>query len=86
MIESLILILLEKTVTRSLLCFSAAIAFASASAAVAQRVDVRGAVFVDANGNGLRDANERGVAGVAVSNQDTVVTTDASGTFRVPRG
>ena len=86
MIESLILILLEKTVTRSLLCFSAAIAFASASAAVAQRIDVRGAVFVDANGNGLRDANERGVAGVAVSNQDTVVTTDASGTFRVPRG
>lgn len=45
-----------------------------------------GTVFTDANGNGARDANERGIAGVPVSNQDTVVVTDASGAYRLPRG
>ena len=45
-----------------------------------------GTVFIDANGNGIHDANERGVAGVAVSNQDAVTTTDASGRFHLPRG
>jgi predicted MPP superfamily phosphohydrolase len=48
-----------------------------------QRADVTGVVFVDANGNGIRDAGEAGLAGVAVSNQDTVVTTDRSGAFRI---
>ncbi|HEY7232619.1 MAG TPA: metallophosphoesterase [Gemmatimonadaceae bacterium] len=57
-----------------------------ASLAVAQASSVSGIVFADANGNGLREANERGVAGVAVSNQDIVVTTDASGAFHIPRG
>ena len=47
---------------------------------------ITGSVYVDGNGNGKRDATERGLAGVAVSNQDTVVATDASGTFRIPRG
>jgi hypothetical protein len=45
-----------------------------------------GVVFVDANGNGKRDAGEVGVARVAVSNQDVVVTTDSSGAFRLPPG
>ena len=45
--------------------------------------EVSGVVFDDTNRNGARDAGERGVAGVAVSNQDTVVTTDAAGTFRL---
>ena len=45
---------------------------------------ISGVVFDDTNRNGTRDAGERGVAGVAVSNQDTVVTTDASGAFRLP--
>src|SRR6476646_10452361 len=47
-------------------------------------VKISGVVFDDVNRNGTRDAGERGVAGVAVSNQDTVVTTDASGAFRLP--
>lgn len=34
---------------------------------------VSGSVFLDRNGNGVRDAGERGVAGVVVSNQDAVV-------------
>ena len=60
--------------------------FAIALANTATAQQIAGTVYVDANGNGRRDANERGVAGVAVSNQDTVVTTDASGSFRIPRG
>jgi 3',5'-cyclic AMP phosphodiesterase CpdA len=45
--------------------------------------EVSGVVFADTNHNGTRDAGEAGIAGVAVSNQDAVVTTDASGTFRL---
>jgi predicted MPP superfamily phosphohydrolase len=51
-------------------------------ASLPHRADVTGVVFVDTNGNGVRDAGEPGLAGVAVSNQDTVVTTDRSGAFR----
>ena len=45
--------------------------------------EVSGVVFDDANRNGTRDAREAGVAGVVVSNQDAVVTTDANGAFRL---
>ncbi len=51
----------------------------------AQRNDVSGVAFIDANGNGIHDAGERGLANVAVSNQDALVATDASGTYRLPR-
>src|SRR5262249_22312274 len=44
---------------------------------------VSGVVFADLNGNGVRDPGEPGLSGIAVSNQDTVVTTDASGTFHL---
>jgi hypothetical protein len=50
----------------------------------AQPAAVSGVVFDDANRNGTRDAGEAGIAGVAVSNQDAVVTTDATGAFRLP--
>ena len=53
-------------------------------AARSHSAGISGVVFDDTNRNGTRDAGERGVAGVAVSNQDTVVTTDASGVFRLP--
>ena len=52
----------------------------------AQRGDVSGVAFIDANGNGIRDNGERGLANVVVSNQDAVVATDASGVYRLPRG
>jgi uncharacterized protein (TIGR03067 family) len=42
-----------------------------------------GVVFVDRNANGVRDSGEPGLANVAVSNQDTIVVTDASGAFRI---
>ncbi len=45
-----------------------------------------GTVFLDRNANGARDAGEPGIANVAVSNQDAVVVTDASGAFRLPAG
>src|SRR4051812_47317675 len=61
-----------------LVALTAALGFAHSHA-----VEVSGVVFDDANRNGTRDAGERGIAGVAVSNQDTVVTTDASGAFRL---
>ena len=56
------------------------------NAAFAQSNTVSGIAFNDANGNGTRDHGEKGLAGVAVSNQDAIVTTDASGAFRIARG
>ena len=50
----------------------------------AQPAAVSGIVFDDANRNGTRDAGEAGIAGIAVSNQDAIVTTDATGAFRLP--
>jgi predicted MPP superfamily phosphohydrolase len=44
---------------------------------------VSGHVFVDQNGNGIRDGNESGVAGVAVSDQVNVVQTDAAGAYQL---
>lgn len=57
-------------------------------AATSLHAQTSGSVFLDANGNGRRDANERGVPNVVVSNQDAVVTTDANGayTLSAPRG
>ncbi|MFI5228599.1 MAG: metallophosphoesterase [Gemmatimonadales bacterium] len=52
----------------------------------AQQTSARGVVFADANGNGVRDRSERGLQGVAVSNQETVVVTDSTGAFSLPVG
>lgn len=54
------------------------------SASVAWAADVaRGVVFEDRNQNGVCDEGEPGVAGVAVSNQDTIVHTDADGRYKI---
>ncbi len=45
---------------------------------------VSGVVFDDRNRNGVQDTAERGIVGVAVSNQDAVVATDSTGAFRLP--
>ena len=55
-------------------------------AVTASAQNVQGVVFADRNGNGVRDAREPGLANVAVSDQDTVVTTRADGSFEMPRG
>lgn len=44
----------------------------------------RGTVYADANGNGARDAGERGLRGVAVSNGFDVVESDAEGRWSLP--
>lgn len=43
----------------------------------------RGRVFVDANGNGRRDAGEAGAEGVKISNGREIVLTDARGRYRI---
>ena len=44
---------------------------------------VEGVVFLDRNTNGLRDPDEPGLAGIAVSNQREVVRTAADGRYRL---
>ena len=63
-----------------------ALAVTTSGTRAAAQGPTTGTVFVDANGNGIHDPAERGVAGVAVSNQDAVTTTDGSGRFHLPRG
>ncbi|MBN2446908.1 MAG: calcineurin-like phosphoesterase family protein [Phycisphaerae bacterium] len=43
-----------------------------------------GVVYNDANKNGQRDADEKGIPGVGVSNGRDVVETDASGQYKLP--
>src|SRR6056297_2684125 len=43
-----------------------------------------GVVFHDRNSNGARDDGEPGIAGVRVSNGETVVQTDEQGRYKVP--
>lgn len=50
----------------------------------AEPATAQGVVFEDRNGNGQRDDGEPGVAGVAVSNQEQVVLTDAQGRYALP--
>jgi hypothetical protein len=72
----------ENVMTRCwhlLLMVCAAVAPASAQSPTT----VTGRVFVDRNGNGVRDAGEVGLGGVAVSNQDTVVRSAPDGTYRI---
>src|SRR5665213_3206327 len=45
---------------------------------------IRGVVFDDRNGNGIRDGGEPGIAGVAVSNGDEVALTDGEGRYELP--
>jgi 3',5'-cyclic AMP phosphodiesterase CpdA len=45
---------------------------------------VTGTVYEDVNRNGRRDKQEKGIAGVAVSNGTEVTPTDASGKYRLP--
>lgn len=52
------------------------------AATLAQTV-ATGVVFEDANRNGVRDAGERGLPGVRVSDGRQIVTTDADGRYRL---
>src|SRR5687768_5108375 len=63
-----------------------AVCLLAALAAAPQPGAVRGVVFLDLDADGVRDAQERGLAGVAVSDQTTVATTDATGRYSLPAG
>ncbi|MFI5310918.1 MAG: metallophosphoesterase [Gemmatimonadales bacterium] len=65
------------------LALSCAAALALTFAGGSRAAAVHGVVFDDVNGNGVRDAGERGLQGVAVSNQADVVVTDAEGHFEL---
>jgi hypothetical protein len=52
----------------------------AARADVAPRT-LHGTVYLDTNGNGVRDAGERGIAGIAVSNGSAIVRTDTAGKY-----
>lgn len=43
-----------------------------------------GKVFLDANGNGIMDEGEKGLAGIGVSNQELVVQTGEDGSWSLP--
>ncbi len=47
---------------------------------------VKGIVFEDVNRNGKREAGEKGIPGVSVSNSREVVSTDAGGRYELPVG
>jgi hypothetical protein len=51
---------------------------------LAAQAAVTGTVYLDCNGNGVRDAGETGVANVSVSNQDAVVRTGVDGRYQLP--
>jgi hypothetical protein len=63
--------------------FATVIAASAVDMTRAQATSVGGVVFLDANGNGVRDGGEAGVAGVAVSNQQAVAITDGEGRYRL---
>lgn len=55
-------------------------------AALAAQGTLSVTVFDDQNGNGTRDAGERTIPRVVVSNQQDVIATDAAGVARIERG
>lgn len=71
---------MQKLFALSLLVFVGTV---PSSLSLARMAPVSGIVFDDANANGKRDAGERGLGGVAVSNQADVVATDAEGRFEL---
>jgi calcineurin-like phosphoesterase family protein len=69
---------------RGLILVGFLIARAETPAAALQDPPVAGAVFLDRNANGVRDAGEPGLARIPVSDQVSVVLTDPTGSFELP--
>lgn len=64
--------------------FCTLLLLAASSPAMATKIPFcdNGGVFEDANGNGVRDAGEPGLAGVRVSDGATIVETDSTGRYQ----
>ncbi|WP_222984168.1 metallophosphoesterase [Flagellimonas meishanensis] len=56
-------------------------AFLLGSSLYPQNLEITGKVFVDTNGNGAQEANEKGIPGVVVSDQAATAISDATGSF-----
>lgn len=65
----------------ALLCLMAATNVAAADVPGSQFL---GTVYQDGNGNGQREAGERGIAGIKVSNGREIAVTDTQGRYRLP--
>lgn len=63
-----------------------AILLAVVTVACAQETTVKGRVFLDADGDGIPDSGETGLAGVTVCNGQKLVKTDADGRFQIAAG
>jgi hypothetical protein len=61
----------------------AALGLALAALTIASAAAIHGTVFDDRNGNGVRDADEPGLAGIEVSDGATVVVSDAEGRYEL---
>src|SRR5690606_28956688 len=48
--------------------------------------EVRGVVYEDANGNGVRDAGESGIEGIKLSNGRVLVRSAADGSYAIATG
>jgi Icc-related predicted phosphoesterase len=66
-----------------LLCFLSPFLTTVDGQPIQPTVTISGTVFADKNGNGIKDGNETGIAGVAVSDQVNVVKTDANGVYKL---
>ncbi len=64
-------------------CFASAPTQSQSTATPAAKRVVRGIVFDDANGNGQRDAGERGIDRVSVSDQYGLAATNTEGAFEL---
>lgn len=72
--------MLSKKLWKTGLCMAL---MGSAMAAVAQST-AKGYVYEDKNGNGKKDSQEQGLAGVGICNGHQIVQTKADGSYRIP--
>ena len=70
-------------VTAVTITSAAFVAVSTSRDAADELTPARGVVFHDANGNGQRDAGEKGLADVRVSNGVNIVKTDAEGKYEI---
>ncbi|MFL9846049.1 calcineurin-like phosphoesterase C-terminal domain-containing protein [Flavobacterium rhizosphaerae] len=56
------------------------------TASLTAQTTAKGYVYNDANKNGKKDRNEKGIAGVSVTNGRDVVLTDGAGQYQLPLG
>ena len=69
---------------RAVLSIALLIAASAIAPAFAQTACNSGVVYLDRNGNGMRDPGEPGLPGIRVSDGEQIVSTDARGAYQLP--